>query len=193
MILSDLDLRRAMASGRLVVDKIADDVQIQPASIDLRLGAQIVRFKPSFAPVLADKGMNAEDTETELAEGVVRIKPGEFVLGHTMERVQLAPDLVGRVEGRSSIGRLGLTMHITAGFIDPGFNGQITLEIANLSRRTVLVPVGHRVCQIVVHQLSASAERPYGSGAVASKFGGVQRGAVPFLAPCEADFELFDD
>lgn len=184
MILSDHDLRRMIYDElHLGVDPLTD-VQIQPASIDLRLGGNVVRFKPSFGAVLANEGMKLEEVETEqVPDGsYIRVRPGEFILGHTMETVRFPSDLCGRVEGRSSIGRLGLTMHVTAGFIDPGFHGQITLEIANLSRRTVCVPVGHRVCQLVVHTMSSPCLRPYGGKDLESKFGGKQLGAVPFVS-----------
>lgn len=182
MIMSDRDLRASIASGYLGVDPLTD-VQIQPASIDLRLGGGVVRFKPSFGAVLANEGMKPDEVETEtIPEGsYVWVRPGEFILGHTLETVRFPDDLCGRVEGRSSIGRLGLTMHVTAGFIDPGFHGQITLEIANLSRRAVCVPVGHRVCQLVVHTMLNRCLRPYGQSELGSKFSGEQRGAVPFL------------
>jgi len=174
----------AFQEGDLLIEPLDDpDVQLQPASVDLRLGPTIVRMLPSFGRVHADHGMRPDDVDVETSDGDdrVTIHAGEFVLGHTVERVRLPPYLCGRVEGRSSIGRLGVTMHVTAGFIDPGFDGQITLEIANLSRRHVTVPIGHRVCQLVLETMSCPVLRPYGSEELGSRYGGTQRGAVPYV------------
>jgi dCTP deaminase len=167
MILSDRDLRQRLCDRSIVVEPLADlELQLQPASIDLRLGSQFRRaVKPS---VEVD----------EVAEGAdFVLGPGEFALGTTLERVRVPPDLVARVEGRSSIGRLAILVHATAGFIDPGFEGEITLELANLGPAPASLRVGARICQIVFHVLTSPVERPYGP-ARGSKYAG-QKGPTP--------------
>lgn len=166
MILSDRDLRQWLRDRSIVVEPLADlELQLQPASIDLRVGGQCRRaVKP------------AEEVE-EVAEGAdFVLGPGEFALG-TLERVRVPPDLVARVEGRSSIGRLAILVHATAGFIAPGFEGEITLELANLGPTPAFLRVGSRICQIVFHVLTSPIERPYGP-ARGSKYWS-QRGPTP--------------
>lgn len=167
MILSDRDLEARLAKGDLVVDPLDDPkVQIQPASIDLRLGNVFVVYKTTHVPFI-----DPQDPETvqKYTERVTVKKgdsfilhPGEFALGSTIERVAIPTDLVARVEGRSSIGRLAVVVHATAGFIDPGFAGQITLELSNLGRVPVKLWPGMRISQIVLHTLTSPARRPYG-------------------------------
>lgn len=161
MILSDRDLRRRLSDGSIVVDPLADlELQLQPASIDLRLGSQFRRAVMLTGEV---------EEVTQGADFLLR--PGEFALGTTLERVRVPHDLVARVEGRSSIGRLAILVHATAGFIDPGFEGEITLELANLGLAPVPLRVGSRICQIVFHLRTSAVERPYGP-ARGSKYAG---------------------
>lgn len=166
MILSDRDLRQRLRDRSIVVEPLADlELQLQPASIDLRLGRQFRR------------AVRAPEVE-ELSEGDdFVLGPGEFALGTTLERVHVPPDLVARVEGRSSIGRLAILVHATAGFIDPGFEGEITLELSNLGPAPASLRVGSRICQIVFHVLTSPVERPYGP-ARGSKYS-VQTGPTP--------------
>lgn len=179
MILSDRDLRERLRQGSLVVDPLDDpELQIQPASIDLRLAASFVTFRASRLPCLDPRNIPDDVTERiEVASGESFVlHPGDFVLGSTVERVKIPADLVARVEGRSSLGRLAIVVHATAGFIDPGFEGQITLELSNLGRTAVKLYPGMRISQIVLHTMTSPAERPYGS-ARGSKYQG-QTGPV---------------
>src|SRR5262245_54091440 len=134
MILSDRSIREAMTSGRIDVDPF-DEACLQPASIDLRLD-RFFRVFRNYTSGTIDVKVDQRDL-TELvevpADGVFMLHPGEFVLGSTLERLGLGDDLVGRVEGKSSLGRLGLLIHSTAGFVDPGFDGHITLELSNVA------------------------------------------------------------
>jgi dCTP deaminase len=169
MILSDRDIRAGLESGHIVIDPLEDpELQIQPCSVDLRLGNRFVVFKHSHKPFIDPLADDARDyTETlNVPDGAAFfLHPGEFVLGTTKERVELPHDLVGRVDGRSSIGRLAIMIHATAGFIDAGFKGMITLELSNVGKMPVALHPNMRVCQISFEQMSSPAERPYGSRA----------------------------
>lgn len=167
MILSDRDIKLELESGRLVIDPIGDpDVQIQPASVDLRLATDFIIFRAAgqrayIHPSLT--GVMEEVTERiDTGGDPFILHPGQFVLASTMEWFKLPANLVGRVDGRSSLGRLGVLMHATAGFIDPGFEGKITLELSNVNQMPVVLKPGMRVCQISFEQTSTPAERPYG-------------------------------
>lgn len=179
-ILSDRDLKRRLFEARdLVVRPLDDpDVQVQPASIDLRLGADFLTFRSASVPYIDPAGGEGVAAYTErrtVKEGEAFIlHPGEFALGSTLEWVELPADLVARVEGRSSLGRLAVVVHATAGFIDPGFQGNVTLELSNLGRLPVALRPGMRVCQLAFYQMTSPAERPYGP-ARGSKYQG-QRG-----------------
>ncbi|HEY6078223.1 MAG TPA: dCTP deaminase [Polyangiaceae bacterium] len=179
MILSDRDLRARLAKGDLVVEPLEDpELQIQPASIDLRLDKTFVVFRASRFACLDPRAIPddaTEQLEVEPGESFV-LHPGDFVLGSTIERVRIPHDLVARVEGRSSLGRLAIVVHATAGFIDPGFEGQITLELSNLGRTAVKLYPGMRISQIVLQEMKSPAERPYGH-ARGSKYQG-QAGPV---------------
>lgn len=177
MILSDTDLTQRLKSGDIVVDPIEDwDNQIQPASIDLRLGASFVTYRSPAVSCIDPYDSQAFERMTDLvrvADGEAFVlQSGDFVLGATMERVRVPKDLVCRVEGRSSIGRLGIVVHATAGFIDPGFEGQITLELSNLGRCAVKLYPGMRISQLVFQTMSSPAERPYGHRSRMSKYQG---------------------
>ncbi len=179
MILSDRDLRERLRRGDLVVDPLEDpDLQIQPASIDLRLDNGFIAFRASRLPCLDPRNIPDDATERiEVPSGESFVlHPGDFVLGSTVERVKIPADLVARVEGRSSLGRLAIVVHATAGFIDPGFEGQITLELSNLGRTAVKLYPGMRISQIVLQTMTSPAERPYGA-ARGSKYQG-QSGPV---------------
>jgi dCTP deaminase len=169
MILSDRDLRVRLDRGDIVIDPLDDpDLQIQPASVDLRLDHEFVVYRLPHVPCIDPRDRGSVDTYTEtvvVEEGEAFVlHPGEFALGSTRERVSVPPDLVARVEGRSSIGRLAVVVHATAGFIDPGFDGRITLELSNLGRLPVKLYPGMRISQVVFHTMTSAAERPYGPG-----------------------------
>ncbi len=181
MILSDQDILARLAKGDLVVDPLDDpDLQVQPASIDLRLGDEFLVFRnphiPFIDPRAHDVAGLTEKVKVEAGRTFI-LHPGEFVLGTTHERVRIPADLVAKVEGRSSLGRLAVVVHATAGFVDPGFEGHITLELSNLGRVAVALHPGMRISQIALHQMSGPAARPYGSPGRGSKYQG-QRGPV---------------
>ena len=154
-----------------------DESCIQPSSIDLKVGHLFRVFRNHTAGVI-DVKLDLEEL-TELIEisedGVFMLHPGEFVLGSTAERVRLPHDLVGRLEGKSSLGRLGLITHSTAGFIDPGFSGHITLELSNVANLPIMLWPGMKIGQLCLIRLSSPAEFPYGSSVYGSRYQG-QRG-----------------
>jgi len=167
MILSDRDIKERILKGDIgVVSPDNDHLRnIGPSSLDLRLGRFFKVYNHSSHAILDPK-----DPETfrdvvrmvEIEEGkAFVVQPGEFVLGVTLEKIKIADDLVARVEGRSSLGRLGIIIHSTAGFVDAGFEGTITLEITNINRMPVALYPGMRVCQLAFEQMSSPAEIPY--------------------------------
>jgi dCTP deaminase len=182
MILSDRDLRARLTVGDLIVTPLADaELQIQPASIDLRLADEFIVYKPGQISCLDPRDPQTLTAATERVqvgpEGAFILHSGEFALGSTIERVRIPADLVARVDGRSSIGRLAVVIHATAGFIDPGLEGQITLELSNLGRIPVKLYPGMRIAQIVLQTMSSAAEVPYGAKRGSHYHG--QSGPVP--------------
>jgi dCTP deaminase len=179
MILSDRSLRQALAEGRIVIEPL-DERNIQPSSVDLRVDGLFRVFRNHTAGVI-DVKQDLEDL-TELvqipADGVFMLHPGEFVLGSTAERVAVPDDLVARIEGKSSLGRLGLLIHSTAGFIDAGFDGHITLELSNVANLPITIYPGMKIGQVSFLQMTTPADQPYGKGAQGSKYQG-QRGPTP--------------
>lgn len=179
MILSDRSIRAALADGRVKVEPLAEDA-IQPSSIDLRLDRFFRVFHNHRYPhidVRADQQDLTEEFEVPGGEAFV-LHPGEFVLGSTLERVALPDDLVARIEGKSSLGRLGLLVHATAGFVDAGWDGHLTLEFSNVATLPIVIYPGMRIGQLALFQLDAPAENPYGSESLGSKYKG-QRGPTP--------------
>jgi dCTP deaminase len=181
MILSDRDILARLKQGDLVVDPLDDpDLQVQPASIDLRLGHEFLVFRHPHTPFIDPRAGAAADYTEKIGipeGGTFILHPGEFVLGTTYERVRVPADLVAKVEGRSSLGRLAVVVHATAGFVDPGFEGHITLELSNLGRVPVALHPKMRISQIALHQMTSTADRPYGHASRGSKYQG-QRGPV---------------
>lgn len=179
MVLSDRDIRRAIEAGRIVIDPF-DDACVQPASVDLRLGRELRVF--ATAPLREiDPGREMKDLTLAVPLGQdehFTLGSGEFVLGVTEEEVCLPDDIVGRLDGKSSLGRLGLVVHSTAGFVDPGWRGRLTLELSNLTKLPIKLWHGMKVSQISFMQLSSPAEHPYGSRALGSKYQG-QMGPTP--------------
>jgi dCTP deaminase len=167
MILSDADLLDRLEAGDLVVEPLDDpEMQIQPASIDLRLGPEFLEFRRTNIACIhpnREEEVSEYIEETYVDEGEEFIlHPGDFVLGTTKERVEIPPDLVAHVEGRSSLGRLAIVVHATAGLCDPGYKGQITLELSNLGTAPVSLTPGMRISQLTFTELSTPAQRPYG-------------------------------
>ena len=176
MLLSDRDIRAELDSGRISLDPYEPDM-IQPSSIDVRLDRFFRLFDNHKYPVI-DPAQDQPDltrlVETEDDEPFV-LHPGEFVLGSTYESVALPDDVAARLEGKSSLGRLGLLTHSTAGFIDPGFTGHVTLELSNVATLPITLWPGMKIGQLCFFRLSSPAENPYGSGPYGNRYQG-QRG-----------------
>jgi dCTP deaminase len=179
MVLSDRTIRRLLAEGRIGIDPF-EDTLVQPSSVDVRVDRYFRVFRNARYPYIDVKQPMDDLTElVEIAdEEPFILHPGEFVLGSTLERVTLPDDLVARLEGKSSLGRLGLLIHSTAGFIDPGWDGHVTLELSNVANLPITIYFGMKIGQLSFVQMSEPAETPYGSGALGSKYQG-QRGPTP--------------
>jgi dCTP deaminase len=172
-VLSDGTIRRLVDEGRLRIDPW-DPGMVQPASVDLRLGSSFRVFHNHKLPAidLAEPPQGVTE-RVEIGEGQsFVIHPGEFVLGTTSEWVELPNDIVARIEGKSSLGRLGLIVHATAGFVDPGFKGTLTLEITNLTRVPIVLWPGKPIAQLSFMTLDRPAERPYGHPDLGSHYHG---------------------
>ena len=179
MILSDSSIREQLQSGRIVIEPLGESA-IQPSSVDLRVDRYFRVFRNDTTPYIDPKQPQEDLTElVEVEEGRAFIlHPGEFVLGSTLERVALANDLVARLEGKSSLGRLGLLIHSTAGFVDAGWDGHLTLELSNVANLPIAIYPGMKIGQISFLQMTGPADAPYGSDAAASKYKG-QQGPTP--------------
>ena len=185
MLLSDRDIRAAIAADgpeRLSIEPY-DAEMIQPSSIDVRLDKFFRVFNNSrYTHIDPKEEMPDLTSEVEVADGdAFVLHPGEFVLGATLEKFTLPANLAGRLEGKSSLGRLGLLTHSTAGFIDPGFSGHITLELSNVANLPIALWPNMKVGQLALFKMSSPAEVPYGSGKLGSKYQG-QRGPTPSRA-----------
>jgi dCTP deaminase len=178
-VLSDRSIKQSLGSGRLAIDPLDED-GIQPASVDLRLDRTFRIFRITARPYV-DVHEDMDDL-TELveidAEQPFIIHPGTFCLGTTMETITLPDDIVARVDGKSSLGRLGLLVHATAGYVDPGWTGKLTLELSNQSQMPIALYCGMRIAQISFLSLSTPVDRPYGSPSLGSKYQG-QTGPTP--------------
>jgi dCTP deaminase len=179
VILSDASIRKELAQGRIVIDPL-EESYIQPSSVDLRVDRYFRVFRNDTTPFIDPKLPQEDLTElVEVADDKAFIlHPGEFVLGSTLERVALPDDLVARLEGKSSLGRLGLLIHSTAGFVDAGWDGHLTLELSNVANLPIAIYPGMKIGQISFIRMDSAAERPYGSETTGSKYQG-QRGPTP--------------
>ena len=179
MVLADRTIRRLVGEGRIGIDPFEDSL-VQPSSVDVRVDRFFRVFRNARYPYIDVKTQMEELTElVEIDDPEPFIlHPGEFVLGSTLERVTLPDDLVARLEGKSSLGRLGLLIHSTAGFIDPAWDGHITLELSNVNTIPITLYPGMRVGQLSFFPLSSPAERPYGSPELGSSYQG-QVGPTP--------------
>lgn len=179
MILSDHTIREELANGRIGIEPF-DESLVQPASVDVKLDRYFRVFLNHTMAVI-DVKKNLEEL-TQLVEiddeQPFVLHPGEFVLGATLERISLPDDLVGRVEGKSSLGRLGLLIHSTAGFVDAGFHGHITLELSNVANLPITLYPGMKIGQISFLRMTTPADVPYGADSLKSKYQG-QRGPTP--------------
>jgi dCTP deaminase len=179
VVLSDRTIRRLLDEGRIGIDPL-DDSLVQPSSVDVRVDRYFRVFHNARYPFIDVKEPQEELTELVQVEGETPfiLHPGEFVLGSTLERIRLPDDLVARLEGKSSLGRLGLLIHSTAGFIDPGWDGHVTLELSNVANLPITIYHAMRIGQLSFVQMTEPAETPYGADALGSKYQG-QRGPTP--------------
>lgn len=179
MILSDRSIRAEIDAGRLVIDPL-DFGRLQPASIDLRLGDTFLVTATHSATVvdLTKDQTKLSHTITATRERPFILHPDEFVLGVTLENITLPNDLVGRLEGRSSVGRAGLLVHSTAGYVDPGWSGRLTLELSNVATLPIALWPGLSVAQFSLARMTTPADHPYGSAGLRSKYMG-QTGPTP--------------
>ncbi len=173
VVLSDRTIREEIDSGRIVIDPF-EASNVQPSSVDVRVDRQFRVFHNARYPFIDVR--QPMDGLTELVEVSDEepfiLHPGEFVLGQTLERVTLPDDLVARLEGKSSLGRLGLLIHSTAGFVDSGFSGNLTLELSNVANLPITIYYGMPIGQISFMRMDGPVERPYGSGEAGSKYQG---------------------
>jgi dCTP deaminase len=186
-VLSDRDIRAEITAGRVVIDPY-DERDLQPSSVDLHLDRGFRVFRNNRYPYIDPRTAQPDLTELlHIADDEPFIlHPGEFVLGQTLEWVELPDDLVSRLEGKSSLGRLGLLIHSTAGYVDPGFRGKLTLELSNVANLPIALYYGMRIGQISFFRMSSPVERPYGSPELGSKYQGQSE---PTASAVHADFE----
>ncbi len=188
VIFSDRSIREALSEGRLEIDPF-EESNVQPSSVDLRVASTFRVFANHLYPYIDPR--RPQENLTSLHD-VGRddhfiLHPGEFALGATLERVRLDNDIVARLEGKSSLGRLGLLIHSTAGFVDPGFNGHLTLELSNVAQLPIAIYPGMRIGQISFYQMTTPADNPYGSGVIGSKYQGQ---AGPTASRSHQDFRI---
>ena len=171
MVLSDRTIKQELAEGRIVIDPLGEGC-IQPASVDLLLDRTILRFRPERYSLIDISEELSDLTEpVEITDPAPYVlQPDEFVLASTIEYVELPDDIVARLEGKSSLGRLGLLIHSTAGYVDPGWKGQLTLEISNVAGVPITLYYGMKISQISFLRLSTPADSPYGSSKLRSKY-----------------------
>ena len=186
MVLSDRSIKEELAKGRIVISPLNPD-DIQPASVDLHLDGRGLVFANSRRPYIDVKeGLEDLTQMVEIQdESPFILHPGEFVLGSTLENIELPDDLVARLEGKSSLGRIGLVMHSTAGFVDPGWKGHLTLELSNLARLPITLYKGMKIGQISYLKLTTPADRLYGSESLGRKYQGQ---TVPTASRFSQDF-----
>jgi dCTP deaminase len=173
LVLSDRTIKEEIAAGRIVIEPL-DEQAIQPSSVDLRVSRKFLVFRGQRYPYIDVRA--PMDDLTEMVEinddQPFFLHPGQFVLGSTMERISLPNDLVARLEGKSSLGRLGLLIHSTAGYVDPGWNGSLTLELSNVANLPITIYHGMKIGQISFIRMSTPVDRPYGSPDLHSRYYG---------------------
>jgi dCTP deaminase len=176
MILSDRSIREELDAGRIIIDPLADDA-VQPSSVDLRVDSSFRVFANHRYPYIDVREQQPQLTDLIKVsdDEPFMLHPGEFVLGSTYERVSVPDDLVARLEGKSSLGRLGLLIHSTAGFVDAGWDGWLTLELSNVATLPIAIYPRMKIGQVAFFRLSTAAAQPYGTEALGSKYRG-QRG-----------------
>ena len=186
-VLSDHDIAAALAAGRIRVDPY-DPTDLQPSSIDLHLDRSFRVFRNNRYPFIDVRSPQPDLTEllNVADDEPFVLHPGEFVLGQTIEWVELPDDLVARLEGKSSLGRLGLLIHSTAGYVDPGWKGNLTLELSNVANLPIALYFGMKIGQISFFEMSSPVDRPYGSKELGSKYQGQ---SSPTASEFYRDFE----
>jgi len=191
LIYSDRTIKESISSGKIAIEPY-EPSYVQPSSVDLRVGNGFRVFVNHRYSEIDPRAPQADLTQlVEVGEeDPFMLHPGEFVLGSTLEKVRLGVDVVARLEGKSSLGRLGLLIHSTAGFIDPGFEGHITLELSNVATLPIAIYPGMKIGQISFYQMTTAAEYPYGSPELGSKYQG-QSG--PTASRSHRDFGTADD
>ena len=173
MVLSDRDIRAEIEAGRIVIDPYVPEA-VQPSSVDLHLDSRFRVFRNSRYPYIDVREEQPELTELVAIDGddPFILHPGEFVLGSTLERVALPDDVVARLDGKSSLGRLGLLIHSTAGFVDPGWDGNLTLELSNVANLPITLYDGMKIGQISFQRMSSPVETAYGDAKLGSRYRG---------------------
>jgi dCTP deaminase len=186
-VLSDRDIRAELEAGRVRIDPY-DARDLQPSSVDLHLDRSFRVFRNNRYAYIDPRTPQPDLTEllTVGDDEPFVLHPGEFVLGQTVEWVELPDDLVARLEGKSSLGRLGLLIHSTAGYVDPGWKGTLTLELSNVANLPIALYAGMRIGQISFFRMSSAVERPYGSAELGSKYQGQSE---PTASAFHADFD----
>ncbi len=186
-VLADRDIRAALGEGRIRIEPHDPD-DVQPSSVDLHLDRAFRVFRNNRYPYIDVRSPQPDLTELVTVEGddPFVLHQGEFVLGQTSEWVELPDDLVARLEGKSSLGRLGLLIHSTAGYVDPGWRGKLTLELSNVANLPIALYAGMKIGQISFFRMSSPVERPYGSSGLGSKYQGQ---AEPTASAYFRDFE----
>lgn len=181
MIIPDWQIIREIKSGYIGVTPF-DITCVQPSSLDVKLDTKFLVFpKPEpgeFVGVIDVKEDDGSPSPVEVDDMGLFIMPGEFMLGSTIESFRLPSNIVARIEGKSSLGRLGLAIHATAGFIDPGFEGHITLELTNLNNKPIRIYPWMKIAQISFMQMASASAKPYGFTSIGSKYQG-QSGPTP--------------
>lgn len=171
MILSDRDIKKLIKEKKLIITPF-DEKCVQPSSVDLHLAKEVLVFD-NYAAAEIDVREKIDVTrKVTIGEKGFVLHPGEFILGSTTEYLEIPTDLAGKLEGKSSLGRLGLIVHATAGFVDPGWKGELTYEITNISRLPIRIYADMKISQICFFQMSSEVENPYGSAKIKSKYSG---------------------
>jgi dCTP deaminase len=186
-VLSDRDIEAALVAGRIKIQPY-DQADLQPSSVDLHLDRAFRVFRNNRYPYIDVRAAQPDLTEllSVADDEAFVLHPGEFVLGQTLEWVELPDDLVARLEGKSSLGRLGLLIHSTAGYVDPGWQGKLTLELSNVAKLPIALYGGMKIGQISFLEMSSRVDRPYGSAGLGSKYQGQ---AEPTASVFFEDFE----
>ena len=173
MVLSDRSIKEELTRGRIIIEPL-NPQDIQPASVDVHLDRKLLVFRNTRSPYIDVRKRIDDLTEMVEIRGdeAFALHPGEFVLASTMEHIEVPDDLVARLEGKSSLGRMGLVIHSTAGYVDPGWKGHLTLELSNIARLPITLYQGMKIGQISFLRLTTPAERLYGSESLRSKYQG---------------------